>query len=166
MNKIILANALALFGAGLMAGIGLLKTRRQILLVQCLQFCIMGSANLILGGVTGFLSAMVSIVRNLICAKRRLTLGLKLAFIGTLCALSLYANTMGLLGLLPIASACLYTWFLDTEDELRLKLVLIASQVFWVIYDFSLMNYTAFLFDLITIVTNAVGIAALRKTKR
>ena len=53
MDRIIIGNALSLIGAILMACIGLLKKRKQILTVQCVQFGIMGMANLVLGGITG-----------------------------------------------------------------------------------------------------------------
>lgn len=69
MNSILLGNGIALFGAVLMAAIGLIKQRKHILAAQCVQFGIMGIANLILGGINGFVSALVSITRNLICLK-------------------------------------------------------------------------------------------------
>ena len=46
MDRILVGNALSLIGAILMACIGLLKKRKQILTVQCVQFGIMGIANL------------------------------------------------------------------------------------------------------------------------
>ena len=69
MNIVLIANGVALVGALLMAGIGLLKKKEQILLVQCVQFAIQGAANLMLGGMTGLISNGVSIARNLFCLK-------------------------------------------------------------------------------------------------
>lgn len=166
MDRIIIGNALALVGCILMAGTGLVKRRNQILLVQCIQFGFMGMANLMLGGITGTLSALVSIARNLVCAKRELTLPLKVLFTAALIVLCLYANTAGWLGVLPVLSTCIYTWLLDIKGERKLKVILIAAQLFWLIYDFALSNYVAFAFDIITILTNLIGIAALTREEK
>ena len=146
MDRILVGNALSLIGAILMACIGLLKKRKQILTVQCVQFGIMGMANLVLGGITGTISAAVSIARNLVCAKRELTVPLKILFTLILVALSLYANTAGWLGVLPMLSTCIYTWLLE---------------VFWLVFDLSLCNYVSFAFDIVTIITNLIGIVTL-----
>ena len=161
MDRIIIGNALSLIGAILMACIGLLKKRKQILTVQCVQFGIMGIANLVLGGITGTVSAAVSIARNLVCAKRELTVPLKILFTFILVALSLYANSAGWLGVLPMLSTCIYTWLLDIKGERRLKAVLIVAQVFRLVFDLSLSNYVSFAFDIITIATNAISIVSL-----
>lgn len=166
MNRILLGNLLSLAGAGCMAGIGFLKDRRKILLMQCVQYGIMGAANLVLGGITGGLSALVSIARNLLCSNRKMTLPVKLMFTAVLAVLSITANTAGWLGILPILSACVYTWFLDLQDERRLKAALILSQVFWLVYDLSLYNYVSFAFDIVTIATNLIGIFSLTRKKR
>lgn len=163
MDNIILGNGISLLGAILMACIGLLKKRRQILLAQCVQFGIMGVANYILGGLTGALSAVVSMVRNLICARRSLSLSLKLIFTAVLGFLCVYTNDAGILGLLPLLSCCLYTWFLDIKEERRLKCILILCQAFWVVYDFFLHNYVSFFFDMLTIGTNLIGILSIQE---
>ena len=115
MNTILLGNAVTFIGALLMVGIGFIKTKKNILRVQCIQFAIMGIGNLILGGVTGFISNAVSILRNLICFKRELTLPLKLLFIAIQIIITGSVNRMGFIGWLPVFAACLFTWFLDTK---------------------------------------------------
>ena len=126
----------------------------------------MGIANLILGGLTGFASALISAVRNLVCCKTKFTLPLKLLFIAVQLAFSVFFNKMGLLGWLPTISACLYTWFLDVKDGFRLKILIIGTQALWLFYDFSLMNYTAFAFDIFTIVANGVGMLRIALKKK
>lgn len=162
MDQIILGNALSLFGAGLMAAIGLLKKRRTILLVQCVQFGVMGAANLVLGGITGGLSAVVSIARNLLCAAGRMTRPVKLLFTALLLLFGALSGPEGWVGLLPLLSSVLYTWLLDVGDARALKGSLILAQLFWVIYDYTLSNYVAFVFDIATILSNAVSLLAYR----
>lgn len=165
MESIIIGNIISLFGAILMAGIGLLKKRKSILLVQCAQFGLMGTAQFVLGGITGTISAGVSIIRNLVCLKYDMTVPLKLIFTVILCALCLFANTAGWLGVLPLLSTCIFTWALDIRDERRLKAVIILTMLFWLVYDAAIKNYVSFIFDIITIITNAAGIAALKKAR-
>lgn len=161
LNPMLLGNAVSLLGASLMAAIGLLKKRRHILLAQCVQFFLMGIANLILGGITGALSSCVNIARNLFCLQRGLTRPAKLVFSLMLAALCLPANSAGLLGVLPVLSGLIYTWFLDLQDARKLKCVLIVAQLCWVAYDLAYHNYVSFVFDLLTILSNLIGILTL-----
>lgn len=166
MDIIIIANIIALIGSLLMIGIGLIKRKKHILLAQSLMFVIMGTANLLLGGVTGFVTNILSAVRNIITFKWKLTLPLKLVFILIQIVIALCVNRIGLLGWLPVISASIFTWFLDTESEITLKIVIIGTQVLWVVYDFCMMNYSAFTFDILTIVSNLIGIYRIQKGKK
>ena len=165
INTIFLGNAIAFIGAILMVAIGFIKTKRNILIAQSAQFAIMGIGNLILGGVTGFLANMASIVRNIVCLRTTLTVPLKLLFIGIQLALGLPFNNLGAIGLLPILAACCFTWFLDTESEIFLKSIIILMQLMWCIYDFTIHNYVALSMDIFTILSNAAGIMMTKKQK-
>ena len=166
MNSIFLGNGIALFGAVLMAAIGLIKQRKHILAAQCVQFGIMGIANLLLGGINGFVSALVNITRNLICLKWELTTPIKIGIISIQAVLALSIDRSGVIGILPGLSACICTWFLDTTDEIKLKMVIIIAQVCWLIYDRSILNYVSFAFDIITILANLVGIVLIVRQRK
>ena len=45
----------------------------------------------------------------------------------------------------------------------HLKILIIFTTMFWVVYDFGLMNYTASLFDALSIVSNVVGLIMILK---
>lgn len=164
-NIILLGNMVSFVGAVLMIAIGLIKTKENILKAQCVQFAVMGTSNLILGGVSGALANAVGVARNLVCLKRDYTLGLKLFFVALQAGMTLYVNKMGLIGLLPVLSTVLYTVFLDLKNEVVLKSVLILCQLCWVIYDLVLMNYVAFACDLFTIVTTIIGIMMILRDR-
>jgi hypothetical protein len=166
MNTVVIANLVSIVGCVLMVGVGLLQKRRQILLVQCVQFAFLGAANLLLGGMTGFISGVVSIVRNLVYVRWEDASSLKLVFILVQLVLSLSVGIHGLVDWFPIFSTVLFTWFLEVKSEVRLKLVMILAQSMWLIYDFVYLNYVSFTFDALTILSNAIGILVLlRKTK-
>lgn len=162
-HTIFLGNTIALIGAVIMVAVGFIKTKRNILLAQSAQFAIMGIGNLILGGVTGFLANMVSIVRNIVCLRTQLTVPLKLLFIGIQLLLGLPFLHNGVIGLLPILAACIFTWFLDTKSEVLLKSIIILMQIMWCVYDFTIHNYVSLAMDLFTILSNAAGIRMIKK---
>ena len=162
MNIVVIGNVISFAGAMLMVAVGFLKTRKSILLTQCSMFTLMGIANIILGGMTGAISSLVSILRNLLCLKGPLTVPMKLFVIAVQVLLSARLNTLGWIGWLPIISACFYTWMIDVNDETRLKVVLIVAQSMWFVYDLTIQNYVGFTFDILTILSNMYGISSLR----
>lgn len=166
MNRIFLGNCIALIGAVLMAGIGFIRQRKHILVVQCIQFGIMGISNLVLGGINGFASALISIIRNLIGLKWELTTPIKAGIISIQVVFALSISHSGIIDVLPALSACIYTCFLDIKDEIKLKLVIIIAQICWVVYDISILNYVSFIFDIITIFANIVGIISIGKQRK
>ena len=166
MNPILLGNLISFAGAFLMVVIGLIKRKEKVLAVQCVQFSLMGIGNLVLGGVTGALSNLISLVRNLICYKFGITIPLKLMFIAVQAGLSLWVNTQGLIGLLPVLAAIIFTWFLDIKSDLGMKILLIDTQCLWLVYDFTIMNYVSFAFDIMCLCANGVGIYRIRKSER
>lgn len=166
MNTVLLGNIVALIGAALMVSTGFLKTKKQILAAQCFQYGVLSASNAILGAFTGITANVIGIARNLFCMKREFTVPWKLAFIAAQLALLFAFNSDGWLGLLPAAATCAYTWFLDLKDERKLKLVIILTVLCWAVYDFLFRNYVTFVFDLGTVVSNTVGIIALRKAEK
>jgi hypothetical protein len=166
VNIVIIGNIISLAGAALMVAVGFLKTRRSILITQNVMFGLMGTANIILGGMTGAVSSLVSIIRNLFCLKGPLTVPVKLFIIVIQIMLSARVNTLGWIGWLPIISACFYTWMIDVKDETRLKLVLIIAQSMWFAYDLTIQNYVGFTFDILTILSNMYGIISLRANQK
>lgn len=169
MNMLLLGNLLTLAGCVLMVGIGLIKEKKKILAVQCIQFGFLAAGNLCLGGVTGFIANLVSVLRNLAFSHWKNTKGLKIGFI--LLQLVLSLCTMGeswriWTAWLPILAAALFTWFLDTKSEIKLKIVIIIMQGLWLIYDISIRNYVAAVFDVFTMVSTLIGIGLIRKKQR
>ena len=166
MSTVVLANIVSFVGCILMVSIGFIKNREKILIVQCIQLLIMGISNLILGGITAFVANMLSVVRNVYSLRCSFTLPVKLLFITAQIIIAVPFNELGLLGWLPIIAAVSFTMFLDVEDEIMLKLVIIFGSVMWLIFDLSLRNYTAFTFDIFTILSTCIGIWRLVRDRK
>ena len=125
----------------------------------------MGFGNLILGGVNGFIANVVSIVRNLVFVKCKSTVTLKLIFIAVQLLLSLGSMGDGWVAWLPILATALFTWFLDTKHTSTLKIVIITTQVMWLIYDIYYRNFVAVTFDVMTMISNLIGFFLVRNQK-
>ena len=165
MNPFVIGNAVSMIGCLIMVAIGFLKKKSHILLAQSVQCCFMGLGNLILGGVSGFISNIVTIVRNLVCLKFPVTTKLKVFFIGLQLVLSLGSMNANLITWLPLISAALFTWFLDTKSEANLKVVILCTQVMWLTYDLYYRNYVASAFDVMTMCSNTIGLYMILKKK-
>ena len=111
--------------------------------------------------MTGFISGIVSIVRNLVFARTGGSRNWKIAFIVSQTVLTFLTGWPGLLGCLPLISGIILTWFIDAESETQFKIAIIAAQVTWVIYDWQYRNYVAFVFDIFTILSNLAGIVMI-----
>jgi len=169
MNLVVIGNIISFIGCALMVGVGFIKKKDHIIRVQCVQFTIQGAANLILGGVTGFIANLISIARNLWFARREGTLKVKIIFIGLQAVLSLmFLDTgAGIIGWFPVFSAAVFTWFLDVKSDAAFKIVILTAQVFWVVYDLHYLNYVAVAFDIFTMISTSIGLYwILRDLKR
>jgi len=166
MNIVVLANLVSMIGCIMMVGVGFLQKKRTILLVQCVQFGFLATGNLLLGAMTGFVSGLVSIARNMVFLKWENTRLMKISFVAVQLVLSLSVGIKDSVDWLPVLSAVLFTWFLDVKSEVRLKLVMIAAQSLWLIYDFVYLNYVTCAFDGLTILSNFIGICMLLKAKK
>lgn len=166
MNLLLIGNSISLVGAIIMVLIGLIKERKNILLAQSVQFLVMGIGNLVLGGITGFVSNVLGIIRNLYCLKYKLPLAAALGFVAVQAAITVGVNNMGWLGWLPVAAALAFTLSINTKNEIILKLVIIFGQVCWTLYDLATKNYTAMALDLFTIVTTVWGIVMIQMGKK
>lgn len=166
MNLILIANVISFLGCLLMVSIGFLRKKEQILGVQCLQFSLMGVSNFLLGGISGTISNVVSVLRNLVFFKAKVTMPLKLGFISLQILLSLGAIRKSPLEWLPVLAAGAFTWFLDVKSEVILKIVMIGTFFLWVVYDLYHKNYVAMTFDVLSIFSNIVGIYMIHKTKK
>lgn len=77
MNLLLIGNAISMIGCLIMVLIGFLKKKNHILIAQCVQCLFMGVGNLALGGVSGFICNIVTILRNLVFVKFKNTTFLK-----------------------------------------------------------------------------------------
>lgn len=165
MERIVIGNLLSMAGCTLMVLIGFVRHKERILWLQCVQFGILATANLVLGAVTGAISGVVGVVRNLVFTRVASSRGWKLLFLVIQAVLALGAKPQGLVDWLPILSGSLFTWYIDLKSETGFKAVIIAAQAMWLVYDLAYRNYVSASFDVLTILSNLAGIVLLRRKK-
>ena len=161
--RIVLGNGVFFLGAVILVSLGLIRTKRNILIAQIAQEAFMGTGMLILGGISGFIVDMVAIVRNVVCIRWKYTLKWKLIFIASQVGLYAALGAEGLYGWLPVMAMCLFTWYLDTENVILLKVLIAVMQLMWLVYDISIVNYVGMVVDVVSAVTNVVGIFLVKK---
>lgn len=161
--NLIIGNIFGLLSSLLMVLIGLIKSKKKIIYVQSIQILVYAISNIFLGGFTGIIISIVNLFRNFLCYKGKLGIKEKLIISMISISLSLLLNNFGLVGLLPLIGTTLYLWFMDINDIIKFKLLIIITMLTWLIYNLVIKSYTSSLFNLITIVTNAVSIIKIKK---
>lgn len=159
---VLIGNLFSLIGCSLMVLSGLIKEKKNILTVQCIQFTFMGLANLTLGAFSGLIANIISLARNVVFTKRDTSFILKIIFILLQVILSIKKEMLWV-DWLPVIACVTFTWIIDTPSEITLKKVTLFCLICWVIYDFSYLNYVGFSFDLFSIASNIIGIWIIKK---
>ena len=154
---VLFGNIVALIGCIVMVAIGFIKKKDQILKAQCAQFALMGMGNLILGATAGFISNSIGILRNLVFLRMEPKPWMKVGFIVVQGILTMITGGTALIEWLPLIAVVVYTWCLDMKSPIGFKCVLIFGQSLWLAYDWYYLNYSAFFFDILTILSTLYG---------
>ena len=110
-------------------------------------FCIL--SNIVLMAYPSAVTTAVSLVRNILSYKNKLTKNITI-FLTFLCViLGLIFNNLGWIGLFPIFAVASYTVFLyTTKNEQQMRYALILSMMLWFIPDIYVKAYPAAINDI------------------
>ena len=163
---IVTANVIDFLAALIQVGSGSIKKKSNILVVQIVQLLMQAVSMLLLGGVTGAVSNVLSCYRNYLCYKEKLNTAWKVAIIAASVGMTVLLNEQGLLGMLPAVVSTVYILLMDMKDPVKFKLLVTLSFVPWVFYHFALKAYVATIFDVATVATNAITLYFMMKERR
>ena len=163
MIQLICGNTIALIASILMLVSGIVKDRKKIIYIQTIQILGFALSDLILGGYTGTIVNLISLIRNYWCYNDMLTNTKKVILILLSITCSLLFNNLGFLGLLPLISTVVYTCFMDVKNTIKLKLLIMFTMILWLIYDSFIKSYTSAIFDFFSILANVVTIYQLSR---
>ena len=160
---ILIANAIDFVAALLQVGSGFVKKKAKILIIQTVQLLMQGVSILLLGGVTGAVSNILSCYRNYLCYKNKLSNLWKFILIAASVVMTLLLNNQGLLGIMPAAICTVYIIFMDVKDPVKFKLLVTLTFIPWVLYHFALKAYVAAIFDVATVLTNGIALWQMKQ---
>lgn len=166
LMTVIVANVIDFLAAMVQVGSGAIKKKSKILIVQIVQLLMQAVSMLLLGGITGAVSNVISCFRNYLCYKERLSTIWKIVFIAAFVGMTLILNDQGFLGIIPAAVCVIYIIFMDIKDPIGFKILVTLSFVPWMFYHFYLKSYTGAIFDGATIVTSLVTLFKMIREKK
>ena len=164
--NIIIANIIDFVAAIVQVGSGAIKKKSKILIAQTVQLLMQAVSMLLLGGVTGAVSNVLSCFRNFLCYKDKLNIVWKIILIVASIGFTIALNDQGFLGIIPAAVCTVYIIFMDIKDPVKFKLLVTLSFVPWAVYHFILKSYTGAIFDAATVVTNTVTLIKMVKENK
>ena len=145
---------------------GLIKNKNKILIVQCVQFTLMGVSHYLLGGFGGVVATIVSILRNLVFFRFKISVPLKIGFIALSIGLSLGTMTLNPITWFPMLATSIFTWVLDCEDIIKFKNVMIFTVCLWFVYDAYYLNFVSAAFDAFTIISTGYSVWQIKKEQK
>ncbi len=162
---VILANMIDFAAACIQVGSGSIKQKTKILIVQIVQLLMQASSMLLLGGVTGAVSNVLSCYRNYLCYKEKLNTVWKGILIAATIAMTILLNEQGFLGIIPAIVCTVFIIFMDVKDPIKFKLLVTLSFIPWMFYHFILKSYVGAIFDVATIITNGITLCSMIREK-
>ncbi len=156
--NLFIGNAIMLVASFIMVCVGLMKTRKQILVWQTIQIAMMGVASIFLGTIPGMIANIVGVTRNLLSYNSKLNRTAQVLLSFAAVVSTLIFNNIGWLGFLPIAAAVSYTLCMNTPDVKKLKWLIFATLLLWIVHDFAIQSYISGAFNVFSAITCLIGI--------
>ena len=157
----ILANIIAFIASMVMVYSGILNNKRKILFVQGVEIILFIISDILVLGYSGAIINFLSLVRNIIVYRGKLNNMTKAILLLLSTGLTLFFNNLGFIGLLPLFSMYIYVLFMNTEDIIKFKILMISSLLLWGVYDMMISLYTSLAFDILTILSCLVTLLML-----
>lgn len=140
------------------------KNTRQILLLQTFSFFFKAFHYYLLGGVSGFLTSVISMIRNLIFYK------VKESKIWTILFILIYL-IIGIITyknfytLLPVLATIGYTFIINYNNPKYLRLGMLLTSSTWLIYNIYINSYSGIIIQVFMLVSGIASILTLDKKK-
>ena len=114
---------------------------------------------------TGALTISISIIRNSLMVKKKMTKTILTILIIIQIIVGTYLNQLGIIGYLPIISSVSYSLAIATTPNRQwLRWVIIENMLLWLIYDLTIQAYPAAVTDVTITLTTLIAIIRNRKT--
>lgn len=161
--NVIIANGIDFIASMIQIGSGSIKNKAKILIVQIIQLLFQAISMLLVGGITGAISNVLSCFRNYLCYKEKLNTFWKTFLIATTIAMTIVLNEQGFVGIIPAVVCTVFIIFMDVKDPVKFKLLVTVTFIPWIFYHFIIELYVAAIFDIATFITNGITLRSMLK---
>lgn len=118
------------------------KSKKNMLLIQCLDCVCAIIGNLLLGGWSGAVIITYSLIRNLVCAKYTLSNSISMLFVIASGLLGVYVNDDGFFGLFSVIGTIEYTAFVCFSRKANtLRIGMLINLILYVFYSVAIKSY-------------------------
>lgn len=166
MSALLIGNILCFIAATIMMLMGMIKDRIKFIEAQSVMNIVYVAAYAFLRGTSGVIVNIVTLTRNIICLKWKMTTPIKLIFIIGQVILGIIFGNSGIIAWFPVLSCSLFTWYMDCEEPVKLRIVIIVTQLLFLMYDWTVKAYTGFAFDILATITNTISLISLVRERR
>ena len=138
------------------------KSTKQILFLQTISFFFKTLHYYLLGGISGFLTSLISMIRNIIFYKIKESKIWIVFFIiiyiiiGIITLKSIYT-------LLPVFATIIYTLIINYNNPKYLRYGIFITSLTWLIYNIYIISYSGIIIQIIMLISNIIAIIKLDK---
>lgn len=123
-----------------------------------------GIANIILYAYAAFVISSVSLIRDILSYKNKLTKNITIVLLIISIIIGLYANNLGIIGLLPIIASASYTLCIYiTKNEQQMRWALVSNLSLWFIHNLYIQAYPSALANIVLCIWTFIQILRNRK---
>ena len=163
---VLIANFIDFVAALLQVWTGTVRKKSKILITQIVQMLMQAVSMLLLGGVTGAVSNVLSCYRNYLCYKEKLNMFWKGVLIVASVVVTVLFNEQGFWGVIPAVCGIIFIIFMDVKNPIKFKLLIVFTSIPWPFYHFVLKSYVGVAVDIASIASNAVTLYAMIREKK
>lgn len=128
------------------------KSKKKVLLWQTVNATFYSMASIFLGGYSAVVSNILTITRNILQIKNRITKKIVFIICTLMICLGIATNNRGGIGILPITASVSYTILLYVADSVRfIQFAVIINMLQWAIFDGIIKAYPSLVMDVVII---------------
>ena len=163
--SLIIGNILCFIAATIMMLMGMIKDRIKFIEAQSLMNVVYIAGYSFLRGTSGIIVNIITLLRNIVCLKWKMTTPIKLGFIIVQVILGIIFDNKGIIAWFPVIACSIFTLYMDCEDAVKLRCVIVGTQILFIFYDWTVRAYTGFAFDILATITNTISLVSLIKER-
>ena len=140
------------------------KTCKQILIFQTISFFFKGIHYLLLGGLSGFYSSIISMIRNVLFFKVNKSFYLMVLFIIIYFVMGIFSYK-DFYSIIPSMASVFYTVIVNTNSPRCLRSGMVINSLLWLIYNIYIVSLAGIITQIVLIISTLISIIKLDKNK-